>query len=90
MHTPELVRLVSDITGTSEKLTKAVIDTLFSKIACTVAKGEDVSITGFARFGARACAPRAGRNPRTGEIMLIPPSKKITFHPGKRMKDALR
>lgn len=89
MNTPELVKLVSDITGTSEKTTKFMIDSLFSTIACTIAKGEDVSITGFAKFAAKNCAPRVGRNPRTGDTMAIPASKKITFSAGKRMKAAV-
>ena len=88
VNTPELVKVVSDITGTSETSTKAVIDTLFSTIAAVIVKGEDVSVRGYGRFSAGYWAPRVGRNPRTGELMEIPASRKITFKAGKRMKKA--
>jgi DNA-binding protein HU-beta len=90
VNTSELVKIVSDITGTSEASTKATLRTLFSTIASTVAKGEGVSITGLARFSPGSYAPRVGRNPRTGEKMSIPASKKIIFKAGKQMKEALR
>lgn len=86
MNTPELVKVVSDITGKSEDSTKAVINTLFSTIASVIAKGDDVYVRGYGRFSAGYWAPRVGRNPRTGELMNIPASKKITFKAGKRMK----
>jgi len=89
MNTRELARFVSDMTGASEQETKAVIDAAFAKISSTVAAGEDVTLTGFGRFGTRDCAPRVGRNPRTGELMSIAASRKITFSAGKRMKEAL-
>lgn len=88
MNTPELVKVVSDITGTSENSTKAVIDTLFSTIATVIAKGDDVSVRGYGRFSAGYWAPRVVRNPRTGELIKIPAAKKITFKAGKRMKQA--
>jgi len=88
VNTPELVKVVSDITGTSENATKAVIDTLFSTIASVIAKGDDVCVRGYGRFSAGYWAPRVGRNPRTGRLMEIPASRKITFKAGKRMKEA--
>lgn len=86
MNNSELVKLVSDITGASEDITKAVIAATFSKISSSLATGEDVSLIGFGRFGTRDIAPRVGRNPRTGELMSIAAARKITFTAGKKLK----
>lgn len=86
MNTRELAKIVSDVTGTSETVTKATLDVTFSKIVEAIARGEDVGIVGFGRFARKDCAPRTGRNPRTGKPMSIPASSRVTFTAGKRFK----
>jgi DNA-binding protein HU-beta len=87
MNMRELARIVSDITGTDENAAKAVIDVALSQIAASVAKGDEVTLKGFGRFAARDAAARAGRNPRTGQLMTIAASRKVTFSAGKKFKD---
>ena len=71
--------------------TKKVIDTILSaaidSIIDSVADGDHVTLIGFGSFNSRQRAEREGRNPRTGEKMIIPHATVPTFSAGKLFKD---
>lgn len=52
-------------------------------------KGEDVVLTGFGRFVVTDVPARKGRNPQTGKEILIQAKKRVSFRPGKDLKDAV-
>ena len=52
---------------------------IFQEIAETVRKGERVSIQGFGAFELRELKERKIRNPRTGELVIIPGRNKVCF-----------
>jgi DNA-binding protein HU-beta len=54
----------------------------------TVAKGEPVAISGFAKFARVERPARMGRNPRTGEAIKIEASRRVRITPLKAFKDA--
>jgi integration host factor subunit alpha len=56
-----------------------IIDTLFELIKQSLQNGEDVLITGFGKFSVKEKQPRRGRNPQTGEPIMLPPRKVVTF-----------
>src|SRR5207247_8188266 len=58
-------------------------------ITGTVAKGEQVAISGFAKFAKVERQARMGRNPATGETIQIKASKKARITPLKAFKDAV-
>jgi DNA-binding protein HU-beta len=58
-------------------------------VTAVVAKGEPVSIPGFAKFVKVNRAARMGRNPATGEAIRIKASKKARITPVKAFKDAV-
>ena len=64
-------------------------DQLVAEIQAAVTKGDKVSITGFGVFEKRVRAARMARNPRTGETIKIPASKRPKFTAGKGLKDAV-
>ena len=68
----------------------ASVSALFDVIGDTQAKGEPVSIAGFGTFSVKDRAARQGRNPRTGETIVIAASKVASFKAGKGLRDALR
>jgi DNA-binding protein HU-beta len=56
----------------------------FTDVVCaTVAKGDPVVITGFAKFAKIQTKGRMGRNPATGEAIKIKASKKARITPLK-------
>ncbi|MEK7212661.1 MAG: HU family DNA-binding protein [Patescibacteria group bacterium] len=85
-----LVEAVMKATGmetkaAAQRAVEAVIDT----ITKTMARGEDVAITGFGTFRIVKRAAREGRNPKTGEKIQIKASIKPKFRAGKALKEAV-
>ena len=59
---------------------RKLIDTLFDDIIVpAVVKGEVVRLAGFGNFRKQQRKERRGRNPQTGEIILIPEMSVIKF-----------
>jgi integration host factor subunit alpha len=56
-----------------------VIDTLFELIKQSLQNGEEVLISGFGKFSVKEKQARKGRNPRTGQTILLPPRKVVTY-----------
>ena len=56
-----------------------VIDTLFELIKQSLQNGEDVLISGFGKFSVKKKQARIGRNPQSGEPIMLPSGKVVTF-----------
>jgi len=56
-----------------------IVETLLEIIKRTLTSGEDVLISGFGKFCVKEKAERKGRNPATGEDMMLEPRKVVTF-----------
>ena len=56
-----------------------IVETLLEIIKRTLSSGEDVLVSGFGRFCVREKKERKGRNPATGEDMMLEPRKIVTF-----------
>lgn len=52
-----------------------------------VSKGEKVSLVGFGNFEPRQRKEREGRNPKTGETLMIPATTVPAFSAGKGFKE---
>lgn len=66
------------------------VEALFDTITKTLGRGEDVAITGFGTFRVAKSAAREGRNPKTGEKIMIAASTKPKFRAGKMLKEAVK
>lgn len=75
--------------GTKKQAQQAV-EAVFVAITKSLARGEEVTVTGFGTFRTAKSAARSGRNPKTGESITIPASVKPKFKAGKALKDAVR
>ncbi len=58
----------------------------FNQIQATLASGEEVKISSFGNFIIREKAARPGRNPKTGEEVIISARKVVAFKPGPKLK----
>jgi len=86
----ELVDAIAAKAGVSKKLASTVLASTLDVIVESVANGDKVSLIGFGTFDSKHRAAREGRNPNTGEKLLIPESKMPTFSFGKGFKDAVK
>ncbi len=91
MTKAELVEKVYAKAGLPTKnMAESALDAVVESLREALANGESVTFTGFGTFKVVERAERKGRNPRTGEEMLIPASKAAKFTPGKLLKDSLK
>ena len=94
MNKSELVNTVADkVKNTNDNLSKKdvekVVMTVFETVTEALEKGDKVSLIGFGTFEVKDCAEKTGRNPKTGEVITIPASKKPKFTAGKALKNAV-
>jgi integration host factor subunit alpha len=65
--------------GFTIKKSAETVETLLEIIKGTLTSGEDVLISGFGKFCVKKKKERKGRNPETGEPMMLSPRKVVTF-----------
>src|SRR5208337_2546459 len=73
----------------TKKESAQIIDTLFELIKQSLQNGEDVLISGFGKFSVKEKYERNGRNPKTGESMMLPPRKVVTFKCSSVLRTAI-
>jgi DNA-binding protein HU-beta len=82
----EIVKKINCSKKDASEALEAVIDAITKSLA----KGEDVTITGFGTFTAKKRAARQGVNPKTGEKISIPAMTVPKFKAGKGLKEAVK
>jgi DNA-binding protein HU-beta len=85
----ELVNALAERLETDRRRADAILSALTDLITETVAKGEHVAISGFAKFARVDRQARLGRNPQTGEPITIKASRRARITPLKAFKDAV-
>lgn len=89
MNSSDLAEALASANGLSKADAKKLVDGVFAAISDAAAKGEEISLAGFGKFKVKASAARDGRNPATGEAIIIKASNKLSFTPAKAVKDKL-
>jgi len=74
----EIVTSVHDL-GFTKKKSVEVTESLLEIIKRTLESSEDVLISGFGKFCVKNKAKRRGRNPATGEDLMLRGRKVVTF-----------
>jgi DNA-binding protein HU-beta len=85
----DLVQKLAERTGLSKMDAQKAVDGVFEAVTEALKAGDEVRITGFGVFVVSARAGGKGRNPQTGEEIVIKASKAPRFRAGKPLKDAL-
>jgi integration host factor subunit alpha len=65
------------------------VETLLEIIKSTLESREDVLISGFGRFCVREKRERKGRNPATGDTMMLRPRRVVTFRCSGKLRDRI-
>ncbi len=89
MNKSEFVAAVAAKASISQADAGRAVDAVLATVTETLAKGEDVRLTGFGNFEVVQQGARTGRNPRTGEEIAIPASKAPKFRAGAGLKAAV-
>jgi integration host factor subunit alpha len=76
----DIVEAVAKENGFQKNRSVEIVETLLELIKRTLASGEDVLVSGFGKFCVKEKRERRGRNPATGDSMMLDPRKVVTFH----------
>lgn len=89
MNKNDLVAAVANGTGLSKSDSANAVDSMLDTITGALKGGGEVRLVGFGTFSVAHRAASEGRNPRTGERIMIPASNQPKFKAGKALKDSL-
>ncbi len=85
----ELIDSVYEKVGFSKKEAADLVELVFETIKEELCKGGVIKISGFGKFRVRAKKSRMGRNPQTGQAMVISARKVLTFTPSRILRDGI-
>jgi integration host factor subunit alpha len=85
----QMVESVQNQIGLLRNRSSEIVETLLEIIKNTLASGEDVLISGFGKFRVNEKKARRGRNPSTGEDMMLEARKVVTFKCSGKLRDKI-
>jgi len=85
----EIINSIYGEIGISKTECVQITDNIFEIIKEELENGHAVKISGFGKWTVKPKRKRMGRNPQTGERMVIDARKVITFKASNLLKDAL-
>jgi integration host factor subunit beta len=90
MTRSDLVALLAERFGQlTQRDTEFAVKTILDAMSDALARGHRIEIRGFGSFQVNRRPPRMGRNPRSGEQVLIPEKLVPHFKPGKALREAV-
>ena len=81
-----LTDAIAEQNGFSKKKSIETVETILEIIKSALVSGEDVLISGFGKFCVKEKRERRGRNPATGEDMMLAPRKVVTFRCSRQLR----
>ena len=82
----DIVDEVVNRTDLSKTKAQIAVEAVFETMKRSMERGERIELRGFGVFNIRPRKTGIGRNPRTGEEVIIPPGKAVRFKPGKDLQ----
>jgi len=89
MTKAELIAMIAEKAGLTKSQAEDTFNATFATIADLMSKQEDVSIPGFGKFVTKVRAERKGRNPSTGQEIVIPKAIVANFKPASQLKETI-
>lgn len=75
--------------GFSKKKSIEIVETLLEIIKYSLEEGEDVLVSGFGKFCVKEKSTRRGRNPATGDDLLLDERNVVTFKCSGKLRDSI-
>lgn len=88
MTKADIVEKIAVKCGITKKESIDMVESVFSILKSTLENGEDIKISGFGKFEVKKKHARKGRNPQTGESIIIDARKTLSFKPSNILKSA--
>jgi len=85
----QIVESIQNQTSFSKSRSSEILETLLEIIKSTLVSGEEVLVSGFGKFCVKEKRERKGRNPATGEDLMLEPRKVITFRCSGKLRETV-
>ena len=85
----ELADLLFEKVGLNKREASDMVDAFFDEMPLALERADPVKLAGFGIFQLRDKPQRPGRNPKTGEEVLIKARRVVTFHSSAKLKAAV-
>ncbi|HET7713716.1 MAG TPA: integration host factor subunit alpha [Patescibacteria group bacterium] len=89
MTKSDIVERIYEKVGFSKKEATDVVESIFELLKGRLQQGEKVKISGFGNFIINAKRPRKGRNPQTGDEIIISGRRVLSFKPSPVLKKSI-
>lgn len=89
MTKTELIEQITLRSTLSKKQAQEALNAIIEITGNVLVKGEDLQLLGLGTFRVSDRSERLGRNPRTGETIVIPASKKVSFRAASGLLERL-
>jgi nucleoid DNA-binding protein len=90
MTKKDIVLKVSDATNLKQIDVKKIVQKTFDCIIEALIRGEKIELRNFGVFKVKQRRSRTGRNPRTNQVIPVPPRKVVVFKAGLEMKQKIK
>lgn len=90
MTKKDIILKVADDTNLKQTDVKQVVQKTFDYMVEALVRGEKIELRNFGVFKVKERKSRTGRNPRTGQVVPVPPRKVVVFKPGLEMKHKVK
>ena len=84
-----MVKSIHDQLGLPKNKSEDLFESVLEIIKQSLVNGEEVMISGFGKFYVIDKKARNGRNPHTGEHMIIEPRRIVSFRCARKLKDSM-
>ena len=89
MTKADIVAKIHADTGLSKMESVEMLETVFFIMKSTLESGQTLKISGFGSFIVKQKSDRRGRNPQTGEAIIIEARRILTFKPSTVLRQAI-
>jgi DNA-binding protein HU-beta len=89
MNKGDFITYISEQYNITKIEAEKTIDMFVRSATNALGDGEEIALTGFGNFSVSRVEARAGRNPRTGEVLQIKAYNQPKFKTGQKLKDAV-
>ena len=85
----DIAKSIHEEIGYSKSKSFELVETLLELIKDKLASGEDVLISNFGKFCVKDKKLRRGRNPATGDDLMLAPRRVVTFRVSGKLRSPL-
>ena len=86
----DIVSAMAASTGWTKAASDRALRALLASIRTSLKRGQSVTLVGFGTFCVSRRKPRRGKNPRTGQPMVVAAGRTPRFKPSKELKRVIR